>query len=298
MGLSDYYKSIRDKVGHDLLMMPAVAAVIHDDEGQVLLLRHHSDGKWSLPAGAIEPGEMPEDALVREVVEETGLDVRPTQILDVLGGERFRTTYPNGDEVEYTVTVYAANIHGGELRAVDGEALEFGWFDPFDPPDMGLFYPYDILNQMRLGPPPDYERLAEDFDLPDGDPMGWPTLPYGICSTCALRFEGYEYAEDNRIRETDIVEHHARTGELKGEQMEKWVEFFRLQRGLSGRGLGRAAENGRYYRAFYDLFLDLYGTELPAEYVRRDYDQTWRDVYVPKLDGCVAYIRRVRVEME
>ncbi|MFU8805204.1 MAG: NUDIX domain-containing protein [Bradymonadaceae bacterium] len=79
MGMSDYYKRLREKIGHDLLMMPSVAAVIHDDQGQVLLMRQRDGGEWSLPAGAIEPGETPARAVVREVAEETGLCVSPAR---------------------------------------------------------------------------------------------------------------------------------------------------------------------------------------------------------------------------
>jgi 8-oxo-dGTP pyrophosphatase MutT (NUDIX family) len=150
MPISDYYSSLRDKVGHDLLMMPAVAAVIHNDDGHVLMLRHHADKNWSLPAGAIEPGEAPETALIREAAEETGLHVEPTELLGVFGGEPYRVTYPNGDQVEYTVIVFRAELRSGQLEATDEEALEFGWFDPLDPPPMGVEYPTHILAAQRL----------------------------------------------------------------------------------------------------------------------------------------------------
>jgi 8-oxo-dGTP diphosphatase len=58
--------------------IPCVGAVIEDDAGRLLMiLRGHDPGKglWSIPGGRIEPGETPEQAVVREVREETGLDV-------------------------------------------------------------------------------------------------------------------------------------------------------------------------------------------------------------------------------
>lgn len=149
MGMSDYYKRLREKVGHDLLMMPSVAAVIHDENGHVLMIRHRADGKWSLPAGAIEPGETPVRAVVREVAEETGLDVNPKQLLGAFGGSDYRVIYPNEDEVEYTVVVYACEVLDGTLDAVDGEALQFGWFDPTNPPPMGVEYPAEVLQLDR-----------------------------------------------------------------------------------------------------------------------------------------------------
>ena len=151
MGISDYYKRLRDKVGHSLLMMPSVAAVIHDEEGRVLMIQHGADGKWSLPAGAIEPGETSTRAVVREVAEETGLEVKPQQILGAFGGPDYRVVYPNDDTVEYTVIVFACDVLGGTLDAVDGEALEFGWFDPTDPPPMGVGYPTEVLQFERTG---------------------------------------------------------------------------------------------------------------------------------------------------
>jgi 8-oxo-dGTP diphosphatase len=62
----------------DRTRIPCVGAVIRDDAGRLLMiLRGHDPGKglWSIPGGRIEPGETPEQAVVREVREETGLDV-------------------------------------------------------------------------------------------------------------------------------------------------------------------------------------------------------------------------------
>jgi 8-oxo-dGTP pyrophosphatase MutT (NUDIX family) len=56
-----------------------------------------------MPAGAIEPGENPAQAIVWEVREETGLKVKRERIVGVFGGNGFRLEYSNGDQVEYTV---------------------------------------------------------------------------------------------------------------------------------------------------------------------------------------------------
>jgi 8-oxo-dGTP diphosphatase len=60
-------------------LVPCVGAVVHDAAGRLLLVRRGRDphaGRWSLPGGRIEPGESPEQAVEREVREETGLSVR------------------------------------------------------------------------------------------------------------------------------------------------------------------------------------------------------------------------------
>lgn len=107
--MSPYYQNLRQAVGHRLLLMPAVAAVIHDESGRLLLQEKH-DGSWSLPAGAIEPGETPQEAVVREVLEETGLRCTNTEVIAGLGGCSFRHTYANGDEVEYVIVFFRCRV--------------------------------------------------------------------------------------------------------------------------------------------------------------------------------------------
>jgi 8-oxo-dGTP diphosphatase len=63
----------------EVTRIPCVGAVIRDEGGRLLMiLRGHDPGRglWSIPGGRIEPGETAEAAVVREVREETGLDVR------------------------------------------------------------------------------------------------------------------------------------------------------------------------------------------------------------------------------
>ena len=131
MSISAYLSGLRDRVGHQLLMVPSVAAVIHNPEGEVLLQRTTS-GVWSLPAGAIDPGEAPAQAVVREVREETGLNVRPRHIVGVFGGNPgFRYTYSNGDEVEYFCVLFDCEVLGGTLVGQDDETIELRFF-PFE----------------------------------------------------------------------------------------------------------------------------------------------------------------------
>ena len=109
--MSPYYQALRRLWGQSLLLIPGVAAVIHDGTGRLLLQRKH-DGSWSLPAGAIEPGESPQEAVVREVAEETGLVCEVERLLGVFGGSAFRHTYPNGDAVESVAVLFACRPVG------------------------------------------------------------------------------------------------------------------------------------------------------------------------------------------
>jgi 8-oxo-dGTP pyrophosphatase MutT (NUDIX family) len=139
--MSPYLRRLRAKIGHDLLLLPSVAAVIRDTEGRVLLQEKTSREGWSLPAGAIEPGESPEQAICREVREETGLLVKPQEIIGVFGGSNFRYIYPGGDEVEYTVILYRCVPIGTSLEKLVSETRSLKYFSEGEMPTLGLPYP-------------------------------------------------------------------------------------------------------------------------------------------------------------
>lgn len=145
MAISPYLRSLRSHVGHGLLLVPAVAAVICDGQGGVLFQRRSDNGRWSLPAGAVEPGEAPGQAVVREVREETGLSVRPERVLGVFGGADCRVRYPNGDHVEYTVVLFGCRAVGGSLAPLDDETVELRYFSPSAMPALGMPYPRHLL---------------------------------------------------------------------------------------------------------------------------------------------------------
>jgi 8-oxo-dGTP pyrophosphatase MutT (NUDIX family) len=90
MPISSYLRDLRAIVGPRLLLMPGVAALVRDASERVLFMHRADDGRWGLPAGAIDPGESPTAAIVREVREETGLVVRPSGVAGVFGGAGFR----------------------------------------------------------------------------------------------------------------------------------------------------------------------------------------------------------------
>lgn len=108
-------------------VVPAVGAVIRDDDGRLLLVRRgHApqQGRWSVPGGHVEPGETLREAVLREVREETGLEV---EVSDELGSVRL----PSGAGAVFDVHDFAATVVGGEARAAD-DADDVGWFSADD----------------------------------------------------------------------------------------------------------------------------------------------------------------------
>jgi ADP-ribose pyrophosphatase YjhB (NUDIX family) len=99
-------------------------------DGKVLLVRRGNEpgrGKWSLPGGRIRFGERSEEAALREMREETGLEVRLRRVVDVV--DVFWRS-EGGELLEHFVIVdFEAEVIGGELRPAD-DALDARWFSP------------------------------------------------------------------------------------------------------------------------------------------------------------------------
>lgn len=131
MGIAAYIARLRAAVGHELLLLPSVSVLPSDDAGRVLLVRHAGhDGGWGVLGGAVEVGESPAAAAVREAREEIGAAVRLVRLIDVLGGPEYEVGYPNGDRAAYVTAVYEARIIDGSPVASDGELSGLAWFEP------------------------------------------------------------------------------------------------------------------------------------------------------------------------
>jgi 8-oxo-dGTP diphosphatase len=134
--MSEYIRRLRLKIGHELLFMPGATGIVIDEAGQVLLHRRSDNGQWWLPGGAIDPGEEPADAVVREVWEETGVRVVPERVLGVYGGLDHFGRYPNGDEIGMVSVVFVCRPVGGEPAVNDEESLEVRYFLPDALPEL------------------------------------------------------------------------------------------------------------------------------------------------------------------
>ncbi len=132
MPVSPYIAKMRAHVGTDLLLLPGVSAVVRNAAGQVLLVRRSDNGRWSLPAGVVDPGEQPADAVLREVYEETGVRI---EVERVGGVATHPVRYPNGDACEYLNVWFRCRPVSGEPRVNDDESTEVGWFDPDSMPE-------------------------------------------------------------------------------------------------------------------------------------------------------------------
>lgn len=112
------------------ILLVGVSGRVWDDAGRLLLVRRADDGRWSLPAGAVELGERIDTALMREVREETGLTVTPERVVGVFSGPDFFHVYPNGDTVYIVTTLFDCRVVEGRPRPDGQETDLVRFFDP------------------------------------------------------------------------------------------------------------------------------------------------------------------------
>ena len=124
--------------------LPAVAAVLIQS-GRVLLIRRGVDpgaGLWALPSGFMEQGESPEDALCREVLEETGVACSPGKLISA-------TTHDDHVFGHVVVLAYTATCVDATALAGD-DAVEAHWFETTHLPRMAFESHLGIIQQAEL----------------------------------------------------------------------------------------------------------------------------------------------------
>jgi ADP-ribose pyrophosphatase YjhB (NUDIX family)/GNAT superfamily N-acetyltransferase len=141
MPTPEFILSLRRSIGHDLLWLPGVTAVVRNERGEVLLARRADLGQWALVSGILEPGEQPADGLLREIEEETGVVAELESLAAVWTLPPL--TYPNGDRAQYLDLCFTARHVSGEARVNDDESTEVGWFAPDALPD-------DLMERSRI----------------------------------------------------------------------------------------------------------------------------------------------------
>ena len=112
------------------------AVIIHD--GQVLLVRRAQPplkGRWSLPGGVVELGETLRAAVEREILEETGLQVKAVEVLEVL--DRIIPGDKASIQYHYVLIDFLCHCQGGELHA-DSDVSEAQWAHPAELHKYGL----------------------------------------------------------------------------------------------------------------------------------------------------------------
>ena len=101
-----------------VLLQDGAAAVIVNTKGEILLQRRTDKDLWGLPGGCQELGESFEETIIREIKEETNLDVeeKDLKLINIVSGKTRMNKYPNGDIVINNTALYYIEKYSGELK--------------------------------------------------------------------------------------------------------------------------------------------------------------------------------------
>lgn len=131
-----YIEELRKIIGHRCISLTGSVVIITDSEGRILLQkRTHPKGRWGLPGGLMELGESCEETAVREVREETSLEIENPKLFGVYSGKDYYCTGETGDEWYVVVIAYTCGTFSGEAKINDGESEELRWFLPDEIPE-------------------------------------------------------------------------------------------------------------------------------------------------------------------
>lgn len=127
MARIDYYNDPEAPKANSVV--PSTTSVVEDEAGRIVLVHRKDNDLWALPGGGMEAGESIEDCAVREVKEETGLDVEVTGLIGVYTNPRHVMKYDDGEVRQQFSLCYTTRLIGGTL-AYDHESTDIAWVAP------------------------------------------------------------------------------------------------------------------------------------------------------------------------
>jgi ADP-ribose pyrophosphatase YjhB (NUDIX family) len=138
--VEEWLKTVGNGVAGYVTPKLAVGAVVGNDKGEILLIQRADSGIWLYPTGWADVGYSAAEVVVKEVYEETGIEVEPLRVIAVLDGLRLGFT-----AVPLYSLVFHCRVVGGELRGHPLETRDLGWFGEDN-------LPFPLAGVDRWGP--------------------------------------------------------------------------------------------------------------------------------------------------
>lgn len=131
-----YISKIREKVGHDPIINVGATILIFNTNNELLLNLRSDTNTWGIPGGGKELNETLEECAIRELKEETNLDINDLELVTVLSGKEYYFKYPNADEVDCVIALYQVKNYSGKLNINDGESKTLEFFSLDNLPEL------------------------------------------------------------------------------------------------------------------------------------------------------------------
>jgi ADP-ribose pyrophosphatase YjhB (NUDIX family) len=111
-------------------IVPSVTAIVPNERGELLLVHKTDNDLWALPGGGMDVGESMADTVVREVKEETGIDVEVTGVVGIYTNPNHVMAYDDGEVRQEFSVCFHAQVVGGTAREDGEETKEVRWVEP------------------------------------------------------------------------------------------------------------------------------------------------------------------------
>ena len=121
--VTEWLANVGERTAGYVTPKSAVAAVVGNDDGEILLVQRSDSGIWLYPTGWADVGYSPAEVAVKEVKEETGIECEPVRLLQIIDGLRAGFT-----RIPLYSLVFYCRATGGELKAHPLETLGVGFF--------------------------------------------------------------------------------------------------------------------------------------------------------------------------
>jgi ADP-ribose pyrophosphatase YjhB (NUDIX family) len=118
-------------------IVPAVSAIVTDDQGRILLIRRTDNKYLAIPGGGVEPGESVSQATAREVKEETGMDCEVTGVVGIYSNPNHVAAYDDGEVRQQFSICFTTKLLGG-TPTPSNESSEVRFVSPDDIPGLDM----------------------------------------------------------------------------------------------------------------------------------------------------------------
>ncbi len=131
-----YIMNLREKVGHSPLIGVGATTLVFNNKNELLLNLRNDTNTWGIPGGSKELNETLEECAVRELKEETNINVNDLELITILSGKEYYFKYPNEDELDCVIALYKVLNYEGKLNINDGESKQLKFFSLDNLPEL------------------------------------------------------------------------------------------------------------------------------------------------------------------
>ena len=131
-----YIMNLREIVGHSPLIGVGATTLVFNNKNELLLNLRSDTNTWGIPGGSKELNETLEQCAIRELKEETNINVNDLKLITVLSGKEYYFKYPNEDELDCVIALYKVSNYEGELNINDKESKELKFFSLDNLPEL------------------------------------------------------------------------------------------------------------------------------------------------------------------